>query len=727
MDVSLSVEETSKGVAGPQDIEALADACALKQPCWSPTGLLLCAIVAGGACLLFQLEPLAGKIITPRFGGTAGTWSVCLLFFQLVVLGGYGLTWALSILPARKQLVVYTVLALTSLCFSRVPLPAEWVATGGDPGQDVLALLVRHLAVPALFLSTISGTMQVWYRRCKIGDPYPLYAVSNVGSLAALLAYPAIVEPSFGVCTTVQWWSLCYGILVALVVASVLVVWRAVTTVVTGGSPEEPPEPKDEAGSPPISSRQMVWWTFLSMSGSFVLMSYTSFITSDIAPVPMLWVLPLSIYLLSFVLVFSSFSLFRNRLFNYLWLYVALVEPIIGSVKPVFRLYTSLLLVFMMCMVCHGELSASRPHPERLPVFYFCLSLGGVIAGVFVALVAPSVFSCELERLLALVMVLVVTVITLYRRKLYLGKRTNAAGTEVEAKLSKSSMISSYVLIAIPAVAVLILNFIQIEQEDVVARVRNFYSAVTVQRNSQKTKLIHGRILHGEQFLDARLANKPTSYYKTPVRLLDDFLRQQSANKLLNVACIGLGTGTLAVYGRTGDRFTFFELDPKIERIANTWFSYLNQSKARIEVKLGDGRTTLDQLPSQGFDLLFVDAFNGDAIPLHLLTKEAMVIYRKHLKPGGIIVFHVTNKYINLPPPIAATGKIAGLCPMLLETRDPNFRYLILAQDQSVVSKLYGYACEKRNDYPELEFADTLTEAAPWTDDFANILSAFRK
>ncbi len=674
--------------------------------------LVLAVNVALGACLLFQLEPLAGKIITPRFGGTAGTWSVCLLFFQLIVLAGYGLTWVLSLSKPAAQVAIYGMIAALSIIWSCIPVPTQWVSGGADPGLAVLLLLLKNLAVPAFFLSSVSGTMQVWYRRSNLGDPYPLYALSNVGSLVALLSYPILVEPALSVSSTLHWWTLGYWCLIALVLIVGFPVWKAsVTPVDQVTIPDMVPAsgPLDHK----VSLDQVVGWIFSSTAGALVLMSYTSYITSDIAPVPLLWVLPLSLYLLTFVLVFSGRRFYRPVIFTHAWLYIACLEATIGQMRPMLRLGLSLLLIFLMCMVCHGELAASKPHASKLPVFYFCMSVGGVLAGIFIALIAPVIFDFELERFLALAMVTYLTLVVIYHRKYFLF------GSEV----------ASYALVAIPAAGILVLSCVQTQPENLVKRFRNFYSAVSIVKDNEKTKLIHGRILHGEQFLQLDLAKQPGTYYKAPVQLLDEFLKKERRDAPLRVGAVGLGTGTLAAYGRTGDKFTFFELDPKIEQIARTWFSYLRDSRAHVDVQLGDGRATLDRLEPQNFDLIFVDAFNGDAIPLHLLTKEAMVIYLKHLKPDGLLVFHVTNKYINLPRPVAKTGRESGLYPILVQTAKPNFRYLVMARHPSMISKLHGFASENWKKYPDLHIIDVPDNAADrgWTDDFADVLSAFRK
>lgn len=664
-------------------------------------------LVLSGACLLFQLEPLTGKIVTPRFGGTAGTWSVCLLFFQMVVLVGYGLTWQLSKLPHRTQVVTYVALALLTLCWSQIPQPDAWVNHGGDPGLEVLQLLLKHVSAPAIFLASLSGTLQVWYSRAKLGDPYPLYAVSNTGSLIALVSYPLLFEPGLSVRATLQSWSVAYVCLIALLPFAATAVWKGDGA----GSP-----PTATAPPPPTEAKEAnwLWWIMLSAAGSLVLMSYTAYITADVAPVPLLWVIPLSIYLLTFILAFSGRAFYRPVLFTHSWLFIACIEPALGQGRPLLRITTDSVLVFLMCMICHGELAASRPAPKHLPVFYWCMSLGGVIAGIFAALVAPVLFNFEIERFVALAMVVYITLVIVRNRKVFLYRNS----------------VATYLILAAPFAGLVLMSYWQIDREDSVQRVRNFYSAVTIVKEDNKVKLLHGHILHGEQFDNPSLSNTPTTYYKEPVKLIDDFLRQESGATPMDIAAVGLGTGTLAAYGRSGDNITFFELDPKIKEIANTWFTFLKQSKAQVGVTLGDGRYSIEALPADAqFNLLFVDAFNGDAIPLHLLTREAMKTYSRHLKRNGLLVFHLSNKYISLPRPVASTARAADLKPILLQTPEPGFKYLVVAEDPSLISRLYAFATEHRKQYAGLELKETPKNTGDrfWSDDFADIFSAFRK
>lgn len=683
-----------------------------------PLRVALIACVLLGACLLFQLEPLAGKIITPRFGGTAGTWSVCLLFFQLAVLGGYGLTWAFSRLDSRHQIQTFVALALTSLVWCNVPEPSFWRYQGGDPALEVLGQLLEKLALPSLFLASISGTMQVWYRRARLGDPYPLYAFSNIGSLGALLCYPALVEPALTVTQTLKYWSYGYMALTVLVVLCAVAMWRLCSRSeereFTEHNSSDIEKDPDDAGAGAVGT--FVWWVFLSAAGTLVLMSYTAYMTADIAPIPLLWVLPLAVYLLSFVLVFSGKKFYRPLLFSNIWIYIALFEPsLFAKHGPFPRIISCLLLIFLMCMICHGELAAAKPNPRRLPAYYFALSLGGVLAGAFVALIAPLLFQYDGERIIAIAMVIYITFAIVHHHRETLGRST----------------LASYASLSISSSGLLVLTLTALNPPHLVERARNFYSAVLVTSSSTKKELIHGRILHGEQSKLPGKAREPSSYYKGAVGLMDSFLRTQiqgSVPASLDIATIGLGTGTMASYGRRGDYVTFFELDPKIYSIAQRHFTYLADSPAHVKVELGDGRSLFEKLPPDvRYDWIFVDAFNGDAVPMHLLTKEAIATYKRHLKPNGILVFHVTNKYLSLPQPVAETARANAMVAVLLESPE-HYRYVIVAQNPDVLSKLYAHTVEAGAKFGKNKFLDLPSEKSPkpWTDDYADVFGAFR-
>lgn len=831
---------------------------------------------------MFALEPLTGKIVTPRFGGTAAVWSTCLFFYQFAVLCGYALTYFLSRLSFKKYISIYAVIVLVSLLWMRLPVPEQWRPAGkGDPVWELLCLLVLNVGVPSVLLSSVSGTMQVWYRNMNLGNPYPLYSVSNVGSLGALLAYPLLIEPGLTVGETLWWWGGGYFVLVVGLLSSAWIArdkfisspqetddrpnsqsiavgevadstaiaaasattdsvvsstanerrsdesqkqgdalatddtkanetadevtagkGEAVTTegdnqlpatdnessaaqastsavaaraaalpstfkpgkkekrknrkeqaiskAVPEALPVEVSEPKpeekiveevaetiavakenrrrserlskyraeQEVPPPPAKpdrfsrQKQVLIWTFLSMLGSLVLLTHTAYITSDIAPVPLLWIAPLAIYLITFILVFASSIFYRPMLFIYLWPILTIVEMFIGDHYLAARIGINLLNVFLLCMICHGELALAKPPAKDLALYWLCTSVGGVLGGLLVSVAAPLVFDYCLERELTFICMIVVCFVVILKRKVFLfGYKP-----------------ITYTWVGWSALTLILLQVGEsIRTEEYVHRERNFYGSVrVVKRGKTGRALLNGQVLHGEQFFTPDMEGVPLSYYQLPIAFVDTYLRYRSHGAPLNCAVVGLGVGTIAAYGRPGDRIDFFEIDRKIENIAKKYFTYLSKSKGHVEVLLGDARATFQQLPNdKQYDLIVIDAFNGDAIPLHLCTEEAIRIYMAHLKPDGLLLFHVSNRYITLKPPIASSARKLGLHPLAMD--DSHSVYLILVRKQEEIAALKKVRAENK----ELLGALTLKDEPPskakgWTDDFADLVRYFK-
>jgi hypothetical protein len=656
-----------------------------------------------GAFLMFQLEPLAGKILTPRFGGTASIWSVCLLFFQVMVLGGYGLTVGLSHLRPRMQQLAYGVLLCASLAWAAIPPASYWINPAGntDPAWQVLVLLVKNLGIPCLILASVSGMMQVWYRGNGLGNPYPLYSISNVGSLGSLLAYPILFEPNLTITHTLSIWKWTYGALIVLMVAG-SIFSRLKTQQAELPSASETPDTD--------GIRQWPSWIFLSMCGSLVLMTSTAYITSDIAPVPLLWVLPLAVYLLTFVLVFAGDRYYRPGVFTYSWMAIACAEQWLGENGSLARVGLNLALVFLMCMVCHGELAASKPHPKHLPLFYFCLSLGGAIGGILVAFAAPMLLPCDVDRWIVVAMVAILSALVMVKRKLFGPFKA-----------------TGYTLVIMMWCILVFDGCYYLNPMGLVHRERNFYGAVEVRKSKETISLFHGKILHGRQFLDPEDADVPTTYYGHAISLLDDYAREPDDHPV-TYGVVGLGTGTMAAYGQEGDEIDYFELDPKIKRIALKYFTFISHSKAKVNITLGDGRAQLQQWSGKHFDLLLVDAFNGDAVPLHLLTVEALEIYMNNMKPDGLVVFHLTNRYANLVPPVAKAGEKLGLSSLLVTVPNHRWKYLVLTRRAETIESLRKYCHAHAADYPDVSWEDPPVKKGSkcWTDDFANVFSALQ-
>lgn len=661
-----------------------------------------------GAFLLFQLEPLVGKIVTPKYGGTASIWSVCLLFFQLVVLTGYGLTLAITKLSKRMQIICYVMLVAVSLFWNRVPAGEFWqLSITEEPVWNLLIALAKNAAVPCIVLATVSGVMQFWFGLAKLGNPYPLYSVSNIGSFTALLVYPILIEPRFTIPKTLSIWSAGYSALAALIAVCATVFWQTPKNDKLSDLTQD----ANNDANKPVTPKAFLWWTTLSLMGSLVLLSYTNYITSDITPMPMLWVLPLAIYLLTFALVFGNLAFYKRGFFLNTWMPICAIEPLCTQFSTALGLALNLFLIFELCMICHGELSKSKPPVKHLPAFYFAVSLGGALGGIFVGIVAPFVFNFDAERFFVLVILGLFTVYEVAVKKFQKVGKNNFA----------------FIIIGIMLILTLI-AWCKITPQEIVYRQRNFYSAVRVKKQNDCLALIHGNIIHGQQYLDpARKTQAAGFYYGPPLAVVADFVHSCHSPAPIAIGAVGLGVGTLAVYGRKSDTITFYELDPKIKIIADRMFTYLSQSKAKVSVFVGDGRALLQAKTPQFYDLILIDAFNGDAIPCHLLTREALLVYLKHLKPDGILLFHTTNRYVDLAPLLGNLAKDLKLAVCGIRFLN-TITYVAMCRDGEQIQKLTQFAYDHKASYPTVETYKVPIDAskALWTDDFTSLFGVLK-
>jgi len=611
------------------------------------------ATILGSACLLFLVQPLASKLILPVFGGSSSIWITCLLFFQTGLLFGYLYAHLLaSRLAPKWQTRVHVTALLASLAALPIlPDPRWHPAPGHDPVWSIFGLLASSVGLPYLMLSTTSPLLQSWFSRARGGQlPYHYFAISNFGSLAALLSFPFFIEPRFTRYQQAVGWSAAYVLFVALCVA---VAWSSRH----GDRTLAPPAPN---GAPEARSsfNDLLSWTLLPACASMLLMVTTSMITENIAPMPLVWILPLSVYLLSFIVCFAPRELYWRAVYLPL-LPVAMaayasflgVPSATASYAPWLenlrheRIYLSIPMLcsalFVGCMVMHGEVARLRPSPSRLTTFYLCLSAGGVVGGAFIGLVAPRIFTAMNEYVLTLVICPMVALAALLRwRKSF--RRPRLVYPAIAIGLAACIAIAAYGR-----------KEFRDDIADSTLLARNFYGAVQVYPASDTdfpaSILSHGVTIHGLQFKAYNLRQKPTTYYAlhTGIGLTYKTLAPQGP---LKMGVIGLGTGTLAAYGRKGDQIRFYEIDPKIIQLAHHDFTYLLDSAAAADVVEGDARLTLAAQPSQQFDVLVVDAFSSDAIPTHLLTREAFELYWRHLKPDGVLAMHVSNHYLDLAP-----------------------------------------------------------------------------
>lgn len=611
--------------------------------------LLYALTIFLSAFLLFQVEPIIAKIILPWFGGSAAVWATCLLFFQLALLLGYLYAFVL-VRWLRRRIQSRLHVALLALSLLALPiLPrASWKPTGSeDPSLRILLLLAASVGLPFVLLSSASPLLQAWYaeeRRSAL--PYRLFALSNAGSMLALVSYPVLVEPVFSTRHQAIGWSIGYGALAAL--CAVIALRHRGETVA----------PRRAERSPSPGWTLQVLWVALAACASSLLLAITNHLSRNLAAIPFLWILPLSLYLLSFILCFEGHGWYHRGIFLRLWA-VGLASMVYALSPDYANAGLSLLIplysagLFLCCMVCHGELARLKPHPDHLTRFYLMISLGGALGGVFVGLVAPHVFRGYFELPVALGACAVLVLIVLYR---------DATGVFRAARWKPAW------LMALTLVLSLLAALVYATEESVGnARllVRNFYGGLKIVDQSRPDvehairKLLNGTIEHGMQFQQAARRRLPTSYYG-PDSGVGLAIREAEPRGPVRLGVIGLGAGTLAAYGRAGDHDTFYEINPLVVWLAHTQFTFLQDSAAQIDIVLGDARLSLERQPPQGFDVLAVDAFTSDSIPVHLLTREAFELYFRHLKPGGVLAVHVSNKYLDLEPVVARAAESLG-------------------------------------------------------------------
>jgi len=679
------------------------------------TPLALYAVtVFASAFLLFQIEPIIAKIVLPWFGGSAAVWTTCLLFFQTVLLAGYIYAHlAVKALTPRAQVWLHLALLAASLTLLPViPNPA-WKPLGGeDPSWRILGLLAVTLGLQYLLLSATSPMVQAWYARAhEHAAPYRLFALSNAGSMLALVTYPVLVEPAFSTRHQAWGWSAGY---VAFVLLCGAVAWGARH----GRTLEEEIEEEDER---PGWRRQLMWLS-LAACASTMLLAVTNHLTQNVASIPFLWILPLSLYLLSFILCFEGRGWYRRSTFLKLGAVALggmgyglsndLLNPDLIVLVPLFAGGLA-----VCCMVCHGELARLKPPHRHLTSFYLMVALGGALGGVFVGLVAPHFFTGYFELQIALVWCAVMIAIVL--RPSISGIETRWLGYAIWI----GSMVATLVL------AGYLGREIREFRSGSRLLVRNFYGALRVNdegdgvEEARIRKLTHGTINHGEEFLDDARHLQPTTYYGYNTGIGLTILEAQRRLGL-RVGVIGLGTGTVAAYGRPGDVYRFYDINPLVIGIARTQFRFLPECKAKTEVVLGDARLSMEREAPQNYDILAVDAFSSDAIPIHLLTREAFELYFRHLQPGGVLAVHVSNKHLDLGPVVATLARALGKHVMEVENDDDDDKAVFNAE-WVLVSDRQGFF-----QFPLILKVATPVKSQPglrvWTDDSSNLFQILK-
>jgi SAM-dependent methyltransferase len=671
---------------------------------------LYAATIFFSAFLLFEVEPIIAKIVLPWFGGSAAVWTTCLLFFQTVLLGGYLYAHvAMRRLAPRTQVWVHIGLLAVSLLALPVIPSAGWKPMGNeDPSWRILGLLAVTLGLPYLLLSATSPMLQAWYARShESALPYRLFALSNAGSMLALISYPVLVEPRFS--TSHQAWGWSAGYLAFVLLCS-LVAWRARHGRIHTGDVET----SDDAR--PGWRLQLTWVSFAAC-GSTLLLAVTNHLTQNVASIPFLWILPLALYLLSFILCFEGRGWYHRPTF--LKLAVVLLGGMAYAMGEDFQNPPLVLSIgvfagglFVCTMVCHGELARLKPPHGHLTSFYLMLSVGGALGGILVGLVAPHFFTGYFELPLGLGWCALMMTLVLTPQSSGIGIRWFALAVWIASIGATVALVGC-------------LGY-QIYQFRTGSRllVRNFYGALRVNdegdgvAEAKIRKLIHGTINHGEEFLDPGRHMQPTTYYgyKTGIGLA---VQEAQVRLGLRVGVIGLGTGTIAAYGRPGDTFRFYDINPLVIDIARSQFRFVPESKAKVDIVLGDARLSLEREPPQNYDILAVDAFSSDAIPVHLLTREAFALYFRHLQPGGVLAVHVSNTHLDLAPVVGLAADSLGKRAAVIDTSDDD--------DNAVFGATWVLVSARESlfQYPFIRHAATpvshIAGLRMWTDDYSNL------
>jgi hypothetical protein len=661
------------------------------------------------AFLLFQVQPLIAKFILPWFGGSAAVWSAALLFFQLLLLAGYLYAHCLiRYLKPKQQFWTHTTLLTLSLATLPIIPSAAWKPSGADdPTFRILLLLGATIGLPYGLLSATSPLLQAWYLRTRQGAiPYRLFALSNFGSMLALLSYPFVIEPRLALSRQAIFWSIGYA---AFACACIFAAWRA--SIASSLDPEMEPRPPGAVIPPTVP--QQILWTALAACASILLLALSSHLTQNIAPIPLLWIAPLSLYLLSFILCFESDRLYHRAVFLPLLLaalfFLTRGETWLQHNADVTTLIPTLCgAVFVCFMVCHGELARRRPHPQYLTQFYLMVSIGGAIGGLFVALAAPHWFNSYIELPVGMAVLAALVACILWIDLPILPLRVATA------------------LAAIAFAAYLILDQV-IDARFYTRSVRNFYGVLRVRDDPPwkgipaQRLLIHGTISHGSQLKIAGGDRIPTSYFGagSGINLAITVLGEKGP---IRIGIVGLGAGVTATLARRGDTLHYYEINPLVADLAKSDFGFWNACPANKRLYLGDGRLLLERMPDEHLDFLAVDAFSSDAVPMHLLTAEAYRTLVRHVNPEGILAFNITNRYLDLAPVVAEAAAANGFTGIVIDDAGEQEDYyspsawILLARDPAIL--------EHANFQDK--FATSKLKRKPgfrgWTDDYSNII-----
>jgi hypothetical protein len=653
--------------------------------------LLYAGVIFWSALLLLLVQPIITKAILPWFGGSAGVWTTSMLFFQFLLLLGYLYAHVLSRhLGLKQQVAVHAGLLVLAIFVLPLRPSAAWKPNGAeDPVWYILGLLGTSVGLPYFLLSTTSPLLQSWYSRIFHAElPYRLFAVSNLGSLVALLSYPVALEPLLPVHLQLLSWSFGFVVFAALCIGAAVLSYRTATV--------EHPESLPEWRS--------VWiWLALAACPSVLWLAVANQISQDVAPVPFLWIVPLALYLLSFILCFDRDRWYRPKLYRWLlpaaWVGIALTASQQGFLNIKSSAAVLLAALFVCCMFCHGELARLRPASRQLTSYYLTMAAGGAFGGFFVGIVAPRVFTEYLELPLGVLGTVLLSLGLLYN-------------------LSSARVLRVGATVAAAVLAVLATRGTALDTN---INIRNFYGTLQVSstgnHEDRHRALFNGTIQHGVQFLSSDRSRIPTTYYG-PASGAAIALDVMARRGPVHMGVIGLGVGTMAAYGRPGDDYRFYEINPAVIHLADSDFRYLRESPAKVQVVHGDARLSLEREQPQGFQVLVVDAFSGDSIPVHLLTREAFGVYLRHMAPESAIAVHVTNKHLELAPVVKSVAASHGAKSALIHNTSESVRkiysssWVIVTKSPDVLREIEGFSSPIKPN-PRLRL---------WTDDYSNLL-----
>ena len=744
---------------------------------------LFSATLFVNAALLFAVQPMFSKMVLPLFGGTPSVWNTCMLFFQTALLCGYLYAHVTTRwLDVRKQSVLQLVLFALTFLTLPVAVASGWRPSGSDtPVWWLTALLAVSLGAPFFMLSTGAPLLQRWFSESghpAATNPYFLYAASNLGSMVALLAYPVVIEPRLRLVQQSHLWTAGYVVLAVLIAVCAFVVRRSMvgsTLTVSGAAGPVLADATvadmgafNSMAAAPVApaDRLTVWrrarWVLLSFVPSSMLLAVTTYLATDVASIPLLWIVPLAIYLLTFVIVFARNTvIFRHAFAIWLqppFLLILAVSIALMMQRSVTALApTHLVAFFLSALVCHGELAKDRPSVAHLTEFYLWMSVGGMLGGIFNVLIAPHVFDSVLEYPIAIIIAAALRPTLVPRRPIdrmldvilpaiiciaimvlmHAGFPPASWGEKANVWVFGGYAILILIFQRHPVrfalgIAAIFLGAALGRGTDptLLFRGRSFFGVYRVLRYPKHKALQNGTTTHGGQSIYPQFATEPLTYYHRDGPLGQSFAWLMRGNPNRRVAIVGLGTGTVACYGRPNETWTFYEIDPLIERIAFNpkYFSYLRDCPPAKRIIIGDARLSLAQAPDSSYDYMILDAFSSDAIPIHLMTREALQLYLRKLAPGGSIAFHISNRYLDLEPVVvglARDARIAGIVGSDVGISSAETMSFKMNSKWIVLSR-------NANDHAPLALQPGWRVLAPtsdiglWTDDFSNVLSVFR-